>query len=288
MGIGMNVLWMVIAGTLFACMGACVKLAAASFGLGHTVLARGIVPSVLIGTWILAQGQKLATPHWRSHLYRSVSGSAGMLMYFTAIPHLPLATAVTLNNTSALFIALILSLRGRPPIAALIALCTGFCGVAMVLRPTINESQWHWGLIGLASGFLACVAQLNLRELGKAGEPEWRTVFIFSCTCSLFALPFAAVAPSSSSPPQALAWMALIAIGLLGGIAQLALTRAFRTGKTLVNASLSYLTVVFSALLGIPLWGDTLSPIAWLGIVVIIAASIVSSHPATWAEKRAR
>ena len=56
----------------------------------------------------------------------------------------------------------------------------GFAGVALILRPTIEQDQlWH-GLIGLLSGMIAATAYLQVTALGRAGEPEYRIVFYFS------------------------------------------------------------------------------------------------------------
>jgi S-adenosylmethionine uptake transporter len=279
-----NIVWMIVSGLLLTAMGVCVKLAGNHFGLGHTVLARGLVPALLIGSWIFFCRHTLRTVHWRS-----TAGAIGMLLYFTAIPRLPLATAVTLNNTSALFMAIAMCFRRSVPVAAVLALVAGFVGVALVLRPTLGGEQWVWGMVGLASGLMACIAQLNLHELGRAGEPEWRTVFLFSSTCSLFAIPFALAMPQAAASTTNIGphhYALLGSIGLLGGSAQLALSRAFSIGHPLMNASLTYLSVVFSSLVGIPLWGDTLSPLSWLGMAIIIGAGIVSSHPATWKQSR--
>lgn len=209
-----------------------------------------------------------------------------MLLYFTAIPRLPLATAVTLSNTSALFMAIFLSFKRRPPLRALLALSAGFVGVALVLRPTIGAEQWLWGLVGLASGLTACIAQLKLHELGRAREPEWRTVFFHSSLCTLLAIPFAMANPPGLDIGTGLQWILLLMVGVFGGVAQLALSRAFRKGHPLMNGSLVYLNVVFSSLAGIPLWGDILSPLSWLGMAIIVAAGIVSSHPATWQRRQ--
>jgi len=54
------------------------------------------------------------------------------------------------------------------------------------------------------------------------------------------------------------------------------MTRAYRTGQTLVVGSLAYSTIVFSALFGLLLWQELLSRSAWLGIALIIASGMLS------------
>lgn len=278
----MNLLWMPIASLLFASMGLCVKLVGSHFNLGQAAFARGFIPMLMIGAWILTHRFSLRTPFWRSHLYRSSAGTIGMLLYFTAISLLPLAAAVTLNNTSTLFMALFLSFRQRPPLLILFALVMGFVGVGMILQPAISARQWLGGALGLGSGLMACIAQLNLRELGRAGEPEWRTVFIFSATNSVLSLPFAFLLPNQAAEASTAQILFLVLVGVLGGLGQLALSRAFGKGRVLVTAGLGYLTVVFSSLYGMFVLGDRLDAVSWFGMLVVIAACLITIHPAAW------
>ncbi|MBS1209757.1 MAG: hypothetical protein H6R19_2155 [Proteobacteria bacterium] len=278
----MNAVWMLLACFLFATMGACVKFVGTHFNIGQTVGMRGLVPALILGSWIIWQQHSLYSKHWKSHLYRSTAGSLSMLLYFAAISSLPLATAVTLNNTSALFLAAILSFRQPPPRAVLGALALGFSGVLLVLRPTFMHEQWLGAACGLASAFLTCIAQLNLRELGRAGEPEWRTVCLFSMTNTLLALPLAILQPSSPVQASGAEWAFLIAVGLCGGLGQLALSRAFGRGRAIITASVGYSTVIFSSIYGMLLWGDRISLLSGLGIAMIIIASLISTHPAVW------
>ncbi|MOA51559.1 hypothetical protein D3C78_1747220 [compost metagenome] len=56
------------------------------------------------------------------------------------------------------------------------------------------------------------------------------------------------------------------------------MTRAYKVGRKLVAANLSYLTVVFSSLLGALLWGDKLSLDSYVAIVVILCSGFVASR----------
>ena len=107
----MQSLWMVAASLLFASMGVCVKLGAAQFSAAELVFYRGAIALVLLWGFVLVRRLPLATPHWRAHLWRGVTGSVSLVLYFYAISVLPLATAVTLNYTSPLFLALILAYK---------------------------------------------------------------------------------------------------------------------------------------------------------------------------------
>lgn len=274
----MQSLWMIVASLLFACMGVCVKLGSEQFSAAELVFYRGGVALVLISLVARVKGGALYTPHWRYHLQRSLAGFAGLFLYFYAISLLPLATAVTLNYTAPLFLALLLVVwnkeKVRPALAA--ALMVGFAGVILLLKPTFSSAQWLGGLVGLSSALFASVAYYNVRQLGALGEPEWRTVFYFSLVSTLGGLPWV-LAGSGLHRVDARGLVLLLGVGGLGALAQMAMTRAYAQGKTLATASLAYSTVVFSSLFGILVWHDTPAWTTWLAMVFIIASGALAS-----------
>lgn len=274
----MQSLWMVAASFFFACMGVCVKLAAESFSAAEVVFYRSAISLIFMFAVVYLRGIPIRTPHWRFQLWRSASGFVSLLLYFYAVSMLPLATAVTLAYTSPLFLAVYLWWFGKTRLGGgmLGALALGFVGVVLLLRPTFHADQVLGGLIGLGSGMIAGLAYFNVKELGERGEVEERTVFYFSS--------FSAVASG--------VWMVffefhrvdleggllLLGVGGFGTIAQLAMTRAYKRGKTLMSASLAYSTVIFASLFGMLIWHETLSVGAWSAIVLIVASGVV----ATW------
>jgi S-adenosylmethionine uptake transporter len=69
----------------------------------------------------------------------------------------------------------------------------------------------------------------------------------------------------------------LLAIGVLATVAQTMMTRAYRIGRTLVNASLQYLGIVFSFAFGVLLFDDAVTASALAGIALIIAAGLYAT-----------
>lgn len=267
---------MLLAGFLFGWMGVFVKLGAQYFSNIELVFYRSLVGLVMIYAFVLRQGGSIATRHLGGHMWRSISGTVAMLLFFYCITVLPLATAVTLNYTSPLFLTLLLMavFKGRLHIPLASAIALGFAGVVLLLHPTLEREQIVPGLLGLASGFLAGIAMLNVRQLGVLGEPEWRIVFYFGLVSTLVSgaiMLFGEVHP--------IGWrglLILLGLGASATVAQLAMTRAYRTGKTLVMGSLSYGTVVFASLLGMLLWGEALPLAGRAGIALIVAGGVLS------------
>jgi drug/metabolite transporter (DMT)-like permease len=273
----MQSLWMVVASFLFACMGVCVKLAAETHSAVEIVFYRSFISLILMYGLVRLRGVSLATHHWRWQVSRGLVGFLALISYFYAITLLPLATAVTLNYTSAIFLALYLALAGwRLSGGILAALALGLVGVVLLLRPTFHEDLLFGGLVGLGSGMLAGMAYFSVRELGARGEAETRTVFYFSLVSSLGAaiwLAFSELHPVDWRSGGLLLGVAALATG-----AQLAMTRAYSRGKTMLSAALAYSTVVFSSLFGILFWGEILPASAWAAVGLIILSGIVATH----------
>ncbi len=268
---------MLVASFLFACMGVCVKFAAVTHSAVEITFYRSFISLILMFGLVRLRGVSLATPHWRWQLNRGVVGFSALFAYFYAITLLPLATAVTLNYTSAIFLAIYLALAGmrmRPGILG--ALVIGLLGVVLLLRPTLHADQLIAGLIGLGSGVLAGMAYFSVRELGARGEPETRTVFYFSLVSSVCAGLWLAF--SELHAVDLKNGLLLLGVASFATVAQLAMTRAYTRGKTLMSAALAYSTVIFSSLFGALFWGEVLDMAAWLAIGLIILSGIAATH----------
>ena len=223
---------MLLASMMFASMGACVKVAA-DYGasLPHVVLFRGIPSVLLLFAWTQFTHRSLIPKSWKLHLWRNLSGVTAMWFGFYALSHLPLSTATSLNYTAPLFIAAWMLFRGgnqRDPIR-LLAVLMGFLGVLAVLRPSIEHEHFLAAVIGTVGGSMAAIAMMQIRQLGRVGEPEWRTVFIFSCVVCLTG--GAGLLLYGWREIELHAWLALIGVGVFGLVGQLAMTRAFGMGS---------------------------------------------------------
>jgi S-adenosylmethionine uptake transporter len=271
--------WLMVgASFLFATMGVCVKFASAHYHPGEIVFYRGLVGALMLGGLARWRGSSLRTPVPAMHFWRSAVGVASLVLWFYAIGGLPLATAMTLNYMSSVWMALFLiggsvmmgsaRVDGRLVAAVLV----GFVGVALVLRPTIDDRQLWYGLAGLLSGMLAALAYLQVTALGRAGEPEARIVFYFS----LGGMAAGAVTMlwTGASAHVAFAPLWLVAVGVLATAAQMLMTRAYAIGRALSNASLQYLGIAYAFVYGVLLFGDPVTLSALAGMALIVAAGL--------------
>ena len=280
----MHALWMVLGSFWFATMAVGIKVASTSFSTAELVFYRGLVSVIFMTAVVRARGAQLRTPVPMMHLWRSAVGVMSLGLWFYAIAHLPLATAMTLNYMSSVWVAAFVVggalLYGNAQRHGLLlgTVMLGFVGVVLTLQPTIDQNQLFAGVLGLLSGMGAALAYVQVGALGRVGEPEERTVFYFSVGTVVaggVAMLFTESTPWAHVRWQDAAW--LVPIGVLASMGQWCMTRAYRHGATLVVASLQYAGIVFSVFYGLALFGDHIPLLGWLGMGLIVASGVLAT-----------
>jgi len=286
----MQALWMVLASFFFATMGVGVKIASENFNTFELVCYRGFISMLFMWLMMRARGIQLATKVPMMHVWRAFIGVVSLAAWFYAIAHLPLATAMTLNYMSGVWIAAFIvggamfyssakeskDAKSQGPL--LLTVLCGFAGVVMTLRPTIDQNQLFAGVIGLLSGMCAALAYMQVTVLGRLGEPEERTVCYFALGSAIaggIGMLFTGFSPISAWSSVGAWW--LIPIGILASLGQWSMTRAYSKGSTLVVANMQYSGIVFAAIYSLALFGDNIPPLGWAGIAVIWASGVAAT-----------
>ena len=285
----MQPLWMVLSALIFSTMAVCVKFASSYFNYAELVFYRGLIGVVFMAIFARMQGTALSTSVLPMHIWRSIVGVVALSAWFYAIAHLPLATAMTLNYMSSVWIAAFLvggalmfakpggKIASQAPLVG--AILASFAGVIMLLRPTIDQNQAFAGLIGLLSGLGAAFAYMQVMVLARMGEPEARTVFYFAVGSAIAGAVGMAVLGMSPWDWQHALW--LLPIGLLASLGQLCMTKAYSMstnhGGTLMVANLQYSGIIFSALYGLVLFGDQIPLLGWAGMGLIMLSAVAAT-----------
>lgn len=281
--------WMLSAAFLFSVMGACVKLASSTFSISEIVMYRGLIGVVMLALLVAHRGGSLRTAFPWEHAWRGVVGVVSLWLWFYGISKLPLATAVTLNYMSPIWMAAFLFCAGwwhskdhvEWPLVGAILL--SFVGVTLVLQPAFEARQWLGAITTLFSGMLSAAAYLQVRRLSQLGEPEYRVVFYFAMMNLMAGLIGSA---TTAADPAIDTWHALdlrgvalmLVMGVSATLAQMAMTRAYGTGKTLVVANLQYTGIIFSSVWSMLLWDDRFDWHVWLGMAVILGSGLAVTY----------
>ncbi|HRW71485.1 DMT family transporter [Ottowia sp.] len=280
----MQAAWMIAAAFFFSSMAVAIKYASAQFSPLEIVFYRGIVGVCFMAFIARGRGVSLRTEVPMMHVWRNIVGVSALVAWFYAIAKLPLATAMTLNYMSGIWVATFLiagtlalgklsDVRRQGPLV-LAVLCS-FAGVVMLLRPTVEQNQVFGGLVGLLSGVLSGLAYMQVAALGRVGEPETRTVFYFSLGATLAGLVGMLATGVHAWTWPAAAW--LLPLGVLAALGQLCMTRAYTHGATMVVANLQYSGIVFASLYGLLLFDAQIPLIGWAGMALIVVSGITAT-----------
>jgi drug/metabolite transporter (DMT)-like permease len=216
------------------------------------------------------------------HASRTAVGMTGMTLNFATVALLPLAEAQTLWFTTPMF-ATILSALVLGEIVGVhrwSAVALGFVGVLIVVQPQSGHLPLFGASLGLVAALVTAFVTILLRQLGRT-EPALTTVFWFGV---LSVGPLALAMPWFAQRHDSGTWGLLIAMGILGGLGQVALTYSLQFAPVSTIAPVDYTSLIWSTLLGALLFGTLPTPWTWLGAPVIIASGLYI----VWREHRLR
>ncbi|MFZ5747243.1 MAG: DMT family transporter [Pseudomonadota bacterium] len=258
-----------------ASMAALIKLAeTGGASLIETLFFRQLCALPLVLAF-LAAGPGLAsvrTDKLRAHATRAAVGMVGMVFNFGSVMLLPLAEASTLQFTVPIFAAILGALVLREPTGwhRWGAVLAGFVGVLIVAQPSGSHFSAIGTAVGLTAALLVAIIAILLRQLGRT-ESAGTTVFWFT---ALSVPPLAVAYCFVATPHDPGTWAALIGLGLVGGVGQLALTAALRHAPVSVVVPMDYSSLIWATLYGWLLFGVWPGAATWIGAPVIIASGL--------------
>ena len=235
--------WMILAGLCFSATGVFVKLSGGLLIVWTVIFGRSAVIAML--TFILSKIQNKSLsfedPKWL--LARCISGLSAMACYFYAIPLISLTTAVVLQWTSPLFVALFSGYLIKEKVSPFLFICIGiaFTGTILIISPSFEAIEIN-ALYALISGILSAIAYLSIRQLRSTATSE-SVVFWFAIFCVIFSLPFSVKELLTISTYEI---QVLIGVGITAGIGQIGMTKAYHAAKAAYIGAFSYSTVVVS------------------------------------------
>jgi len=280
----MQAAWMIVSSFFFASMAVGIKYASEQFSPLEIVFYRGLVGVLFIGWLARSRGVSLKTSVPMMHVWRNIMGVAALACWFYSLGILPLATGMTLNYMSGVWVGMFLiggvlvmgrlaDARRQGPLV--LTVLASFAGVVMLLHPTLEQNQLFAGLIGLLSGVLSALAYMQVAALGRLGEPETRTVFYFSVGATLAGGVGMLITGVHAWTWPAAAW--LLPIGVLAALGQLCMTRAYTRGSPILVANLQYSGIVFASIYGMLLFDTEIPPMGWAGMALIVASGVAAS-----------
>lgn len=264
-----GVLCMLAASLTTALMSLITKLESARYPFGELVFVRSAIAMLplLVAVWAAGGMSVLRTRRLGGLLARSAAWLVAMTAFIFALVDLPLADATALSYATPLFAALAIPMLGEKVGArGWAAVFLGFVGVLCIARPgdgVINPGA-VWALVSAAVG---AFAMLGVRQLGKTERGVTITFYTMA-----FAVPMSLLlAPWTWFLPDRGDILALVGLGLSGGISQLLQTEALRSAPPAIVMPLVYLQLVWAFIFQYAIWGNLPDLLAILGAAIIVA-----------------
>lgn len=265
-------LWMAASGLLLTVLNGVLRIVAQEMDPYQAQFLRYLCGLLVMLPFVLRDGLAQYRPKGLGgQLWRGAVHTAGLALWFTAVPHVPLAEMAALGFTSPIWIMLgaVLFLREPAVPARWVAAGIGFLGVLVVVAPQFSGEVGPYTLVMLASGPLFAASFLITKALTRRDSASvivlWQSI-----TVSLFSLPLAI---PGWAWPSATQWAWLLICGVLGSAGHFCLTRAFSRAEMSLLQPIRFLDLVWAALLGLLIWGDRPGPWTLLGAAVIFGAT---------------
>lgn len=269
---------------VFTLMGTLIKTTSESgMGVppGQQVFFRSLFAIPVILVWLAWRGDLrtgLRTFRPMGHFYRGVIGTCAMVLSFWSLALLPFPEATALGYAAPLmtviFAAMFLGEEVRAFRRGMVVL--GLVGVVVVLSPRLGEGaggvqQSLGAMVALTAAACTALAMIFVRKLAQE-EQTSAIVFWFSLTSTLLGLatlPFGWVATDWQTT------LTLVAIGLLGGLAQILLTSGYRFADASLIAPFEYTSMLLALGIGWYVFGEAPTLTMLAGAALVITAGIL-------------
>jgi drug/metabolite transporter (DMT)-like permease len=272
-----GILSMLLSVLVFGLMAALVKLASEQQPIGQIIFFRNAFAFIPLYFFVRRAGgfPALRTRFVRQHVVRVIAGVASMALIFYAFALMPLADVVAIGLSAPIF----LTSLSVPMLGEKVgwrrwsAVGLGFIGILIITRPD-GEVFDPVALVPLGGAVFYAVAMIQIRKVGTR-EPAATMTFYYTLCAALLAaasLPWQWVTPTPSM------LVCLIAIGLLGGVAQVAVTEAYRLAPVSLIAPFEYTALLVAAVFGYAIWGQVPDRFVWLGAAVVAASGLYIAH----------
>jgi len=263
---------MLLSGIFLVTNDALTKHLVPHYPVGQLLFVQGAIIALLAGLWLRASGEAVfAFSNWRGHLGRGLLYVTGSFCFVYALKYLPLGEVIAIAFAGPLFLTIFgkFFLREQVGPHRLFAVCAGFVGVIIMLRP---GSSIHWAvLLPLVVAIADALRDIVTRKT-TVGELSQRIVLSTAVVLALGGASTAVVGDWHSVAALHLAVFSISACAFVA--AHYFLVEAYRHAETVIVAPFRYVQLIWGILAGWWFFDEVLDAEVFIGSAVIIAAGM--------------
>ena len=283
-----GIAFMCLAAVFYSGFDALTKWLVADFSPFQILCFRGLFAFLPWFFWVArepAPRRVTATDRRGLQILRGILGFCAVSCFAMAFRVLPLALAVAIAYSAPLFTTAL----ARPVLGESVGLgrwglvLFGFAGVLLITHPSSGTvpTGAAWALAGAL-----CYAATSLATRSVGGGDRPTTTMFYSMT--VYAVLGAATLPVVWRTPEPAQWLGLLAIGLIGGVAQFVLFKAYRLAPASTVSPFEYTILAWSVVWGLLIWHEVPDAASAGGMAVIAAAGLMLARSEHRAARRRR
>jgi len=233
------------------------------------------LPLLVLFALYVRGGEFLQINQKRTLFLRVIFGFSGICFWFLSVRSMPLGQATALFQSSVIFVTLLspFLLGEKVGIYRWSAVLAGMTGVVVVTDPFQGDLGW-FAIYGVMAALSGAVLAILLRRLGRGDAPT--SVAVWYNGCGFIALAFVvALFPDHLVIFSGTTLYQLIALGLVASFQQIVLTSSYRYADAVVIASMRYVQMPLSGLVGYFMFAEVMSGTEIAGAVIIISSCLV-------------
>ena len=268
-----GVRYMLVAILFFSGMNLLIKLVP-RIGPVEIVFFRSVVSFIISFVTLNRLGISLWGNNKKWLIIRGIAGSIGLLLFFSTIQKMPLASAVAIQYLSPIFTSLlgILVVKERVYSIQWLFFLISFIGVILIqgFDPRVTQLQL---LVGVSSAMAAGMAYNSIRKL-KLSEHPLVIIFYFP----LVTIPITGLYLlfTGWTTPSLMELIVLLSIGLATQFAQYFMTKAYQLEELSKISSIQYIGIVFALLFGFLLFDESYTMKSFTGIFLVLIGVILN------------
>lgn len=204
---------------------------------------------------------------------RGILGFTSMTLFFMAIKHLSMGSAVSIRYISPIFAAIFALFLLKEKIKNLQWLCFGIAFIGVVILKGFDNQVNNIGLIyAVISALFTGLVFIFIRKIGTDDHP----IVIVNYFMIISAILGGVLAISNWTNPIGIEWLLLLCLGVYGYFGQVYMTKALQTTEINQVAPLKYIEVIFTMIIGAVWLQETYTLLNLFGILLIITGLVLN------------